>query len=186
MAAPHLVQSDTGLDDEKRALRRALRGSAGDDDALRARLLAFLLDTPSLTLGAVWPLPGEPDLRPLLEALDAGGRRIALPLVATPDAPLLFRAWCPGETLVAGLLGTLHPARGPEVDPDLLLVPTVAFDRARRRLGRGGGFYDRTLAARPGVRAIGFAHAAREVAQVPAGPHDVPLDAVVTEYEVIA
>ena len=186
MAAPHFCPPETRLDERKWALRQALRGNVGDDAKLQARLLELLLDAPVRMIGAVWPLPGEPDLRPLLETLDAAGFQIALPVVAARDAPLLFRAWRPGEALVPGPFGTLHPAHGPDADPDLLLVPLVAFDRGRHRLGRGGGFYDRTLAARPGVRAIGFAHAAREVPAVPAGPHDVPLDAVVTEREVIA
>ncbi len=186
MAAPHSCPLAPELDERKRALRQALRSRVGDDAKLRARLLNLLLDAPSRMIGAVWPLPGEPDLRPLLETLAAVGCRIALPVVAGREAPLLFRAWRPGETLVAGPFGTLHPAQGPDANPDLLLVPLVAFDRGRHRLGRGGGFYDRTLAARPGVRAIGFAHAAREVPAVPVGAHDVPLDAVVTEHEVIA
>ncbi len=182
MAAPHF----STLDDRKSELRRRLCRTTGDDAALRARLLEYLLGAEVRMIGAVWPLPGEPDLRPLLEALDAAGRAVALPVVTRRGVPLLFRAWHPGDALAAGPLGTLHPAHGVAVDPDLLLVPLVAFDRACRRLGRGAGFYDRTLAARPGVRAIGFAHAAREVARVPTGPNDITLDAVVTEHETIA
>lgn len=182
MAAPHSSSPDAA----KRTLRRALRGVTGDAAGLRDRLLAHLLGLPAQTIGAVWPLPGEPDLRPLMAALDAADRRVALPVIVAPDAPLAFRAWHPGAVLEAGPFGTRHPAPGADIDPDLLLVPLVAFDRARRRLGRGGGFYDRTLAARPGVRAIGFAYAACEVACVPAVPHDVTLDAVVTDREIIA
>jgi 5-formyltetrahydrofolate cyclo-ligase len=134
----------------------------------------------------VWPIGDEPDLRPLLFELHAAGRTVALPVVVAPGAPLAFRAWVPGAALVAGPLGTLHPEGPDTLAPDLILVPAVAFDRARNRLGRGAGFYDRTLAARaPGVAAIGFAHASREVALVPTGPHDMPLDAIVTEREVI-
>ena len=77
-------------------------------------------------------------------------------------------------------------SKGPEVIPDLLLVPLLAFDRRGHRLGYGGGFYDRTIAALPGVRTIGCAYAALEVREVPAGPTDVALDAIATEDEFIA
>lgn len=182
MAAPHL----SSLDDRKRAIRERLRSVTGHDGSLRGRLFGVLHDTDAEIIAAVWPLPGEPDLRLLMAALNVDRRVVALPVMVAPGAPLLFRAWRPGAAMMRGPLGTMHPEAGPEIDPDLVLVPAVAFDRARRRLGRGGGFYDRTLAARPGVRAIGFAHAAREVDEVPVGPHDRTLDAVVTEHEVIA
>ncbi len=182
MAAPHL----SDIDACKRELRLSLRGCVGDDGALRTRLEQVLLAAPARVIAGVWPLAGEPDLRPLLASLHEAGRAIALPAVMARGAPLLFHRWRPGDLLRAGLLGTSHPDRADAVDPDLVLVPLVAFDRARRRLGRGAGFYDRTLAARPGIGAIGFAHASREVDEVPTGPHDVALDAVVTDREVIA
>ena len=162
MAAPHLSRHT-----DKHALRRSLRGVAGDDAALRARLLAFLLDTEARLIGAVWPLPGEPDLRPLLAALDAAGREVALPVVLAADAPLAFRAWRPGTPLAAGPFGTQHPAEGAPVDPDLLLVPLLGFGprlppaRPRRRVLRPHAGRPHRL-----VRAIGVAYAAREVERV--------------------
>ena len=82
-------------------------------------------------------------------------------------------------------VGTSYPAGGEEVRPDWLLVPLVAFDRAGRRLGYGGGYYDRTLAALPGAVAVGCAHSVQEMPVVPAGPDDVRLPWVATENGVI-
>ena len=88
-------------------------------------------------------------------------------------------------TLRPGPLGTSCPAGGEEVRPSWLLVPLVAVDRAGRRLGYGGGYNDRTLAALPGAVAVGCAHAVQEVPEVPVGPDDIRLARVATENEVV-
>ncbi len=173
-------------------------------DAAKQRLRARMLTSPALPgpgalsllhrtvadvarsfgagrIAAFVPLPGEPDLRPLFPALAAGGARILLPVVGAAGTGLVFRPWREAATMVAGPLGTRHPADGPEEQPDLVLVPLIAFDRTGNRLGRGGGHYDRTLAALPARRAIGVAWACREVDAVPVGPLDVRLDAIATE-----
>jgi 5-formyltetrahydrofolate cyclo-ligase len=82
-------------------------------------------------------------------------------------------------------MGTSEPAEGALVNPDWLLVPLLAFDRAGRRLGYGGGYYDRTLATLPGAKAIGIAYAGQEMAEVPAGPQDMRLPLIATESGVI-
>ncbi len=119
----------------------------------------------------------------------ASGEVLGLPVMADGRGhPLRFRAWTPGAALVPGGFGTRVPAEGPWVEPRVLVVPCVAFDRAGNRLGYGGGFYDRTLAhlrARGPVTAIGFAWGAQEAARLPTEPTDAPLDLVVTEAEVI-
>ncbi len=87
--------------------------------------------------------------------------------------------------MVRGPIGTQHPPTGEFVTPDWLIVPLLAFDRSGARLGYGGGYYDRTLALLSGATAIGVAYAAQEIAQVPTGPHDVPLHAIATEQGLI-
>ncbi|KIZ42326.1 MULTISPECIES: 5-formyltetrahydrofolate cyclo-ligase [Rhodopseudomonas] len=130
---------------------------------------------------------GELDPLPLLTSLAARGARLALPAVAGRDLPLQFRAWRPGDPLVAGQLGTSEPVpEAPEISPDILLVPLAAFDRLGHRIGYGAGHYDRSIAqlrqSRP-VIAIGIAFAMQQIPAVPATAHDVRLDYVLTEAD---
>jgi 5-formyltetrahydrofolate cyclo-ligase len=121
-------------------------------------------------------------------AMAAHAGPVAVPVIEGAGRPLRFRAWSPGCAMVPGPFGAAVPAGGEWVEPEVLIVPLVAFDRRMFRLGYGGGFYDRTLA---GLRAtgprlaIGFAFAAQEVAEVPVEPTDEPLDLIVTEAGVI-
>ncbi|MDX2028452.1 MAG: 5-formyltetrahydrofolate cyclo-ligase [Alphaproteobacteria bacterium] len=130
---------------------------------------------------------GEMDPTPLAEALRAQGCVICLPIV-TEASTLTFRVHDPAIPLIAGYRGIPEPPPAcPVVEPDILLVPLLAFDGALRRLGRGGGYYDRTLfalRARRKVLAVGLAYACQEVAEVPHRPHDAKLDKVVTEIQV--
>jgi 5-formyltetrahydrofolate cyclo-ligase len=119
-----------------------------------------------------------------MERLHASGFRIVLPETPPRGAPLAFRLWHPGCPMLPGRFGTVHPD-GPEAVPDVIFVPLLAFDRNGNRLGYGGGYYDRTLAALPCSQAIGFGFAAQEVARVPVDRHDRRLDRVVTEREVL-
>lgn len=164
-------------------LRRALdRGERERLAALIAeRLDEILGDVEHLTVALYWPIRREPDLRPLIERIVRRGGRSALPVVVERDAPLAFRAWAPGEALERGVWNIPVPARGADVTPDVVVAPVVAFDRACYRLGNGGGYYDRTLAAmtrRPRLLGVGYAHA--QVPTIYPQPHDVPMDAVVT------
>ncbi len=183
-AAPHIPS----LDERKRTARLlALASRAGCDpdagQALCRHVLAAKLVPPGAIVAGFWPLAGEIDLRPLLSAL-AAANQVCLPETTPPGQPLTFRAWHPGVELIPGGFGTSYPDTAALV-PDVLLVPLLAFDLAGRRLGYGGGYYDRTLAALPGRRAIGCAFAAQQVECVPTGDLDVPLDAVATEAGVI-
>ena len=191
------------IDDAKRRLRtearttRAEAAAAAADaaQAVSARLLAAL-DEGSVGLGAgaavsaYWPKGDELDPRPVMVVLSGRGHRIGLPVVAGPARPLVFREWANGDRLVPAGFGLEEPAaERPEVVPAFLLVPLLAFDRRGYRLGYGGGFYDRTLAAlqaRGPVTAVGLAYSGQELAEVPRGPNDCPLDWVVTEDETIA
>jgi 5-formyltetrahydrofolate cyclo-ligase len=163
--------------------------AAPDPGELAQRLarviLSCLPDPTGRVISGVWPLPGEADLRPALHALAAAGARIALPITTKRGQPLLFRPWRPGEPLRDGPFGTKEPAGGDPVLPDILLVPLLAFDGAGRRLGYGGGYYDRTLAGLPGRVVLGFGFACQQMPQVPAGEADVALPAVATEAGVM-
>lgn len=109
---------------------------------------------------------------------------VCVPVIQGPGQPLRFREWTPGCAMVEGDFGALIPAEGAWLDPEVLIVPLVAFDRRGYRLGYGGGFYDRTLEglrARHATLAIGFAFAAQELPEVPTEPTDQPLDAILTE-----
>ncbi len=134
-----------------------------------------------------WPMGEEIDVRPLLAQLHASGHPIGLPVVVKKGQPLIFRRWHPGTTMVSGGFGTeVPPPSAPEVEPQVLIVPLLAFDAEGYRLGYGGGFYDRTLdklrtgsAADP--LAVGVAFSAQHVARVPRDDFDQPLDWIVTE-----
>lgn len=185
MAAPHPIYCDTLLHELKAELRRtALARRIGQPPALGTRIAGHVLEQAAPPAGAVcalfWPLPDELDTRPLIHALYGRGHVIALPVTPPRGEPLRFRRWRPGDALVRGRFGTQHPDSAAIV-PDWIAVPLLAFDAAGRRLGYGAGYYDRTLAALPAARAIGVAFAAQQVSEVPTGPDDVPLPAIVTE-----
>jgi 5-formyltetrahydrofolate cyclo-ligase len=206
MAAPHIppkrdpvqagvLQPDPDwndhaqLDAAKQAARRqALAARAGCDPAVGAALSAHVLaeapPPPGAVVAGFWPLAEEIDVAPLLIALIERGHRIALPVTPRSGLPLAFREWRPDEALVQGRFGTMH-TQGAELVPGFLLVPLLAFDRRGRRLGFGAGYYDRTIAMLPGVPTLGCGFAAQEFEEVPAGPHDAPLDAIATERGVI-
>ena len=114
----------------------------------------------------------------------AGQNRLCVPVIAGKGQPLAFREWTPGAAMVDGPFGARVPANGDWLDPEILIVPLVAFDRDGNRLGYGGGFYDRTLEklrARRPTRAVGFAYSAQELGNLVVEATDQRLDAVVTE-----
>ena len=126
---------------------------------------------------------------PLMRKLADQGARLALPVVDGRGKPLIMRAWSFGEPLDSGVWGIREPkADAPEVAPDILIVPLLAFDRRGNRIGYGAGYYDMTIgglrAMKPTV-AIGIAFAAQEIAEVPVTPRDARLDLVLTEREII-
>ncbi|SIS54407.1 5-formyltetrahydrofolate cyclo-ligase [Phaeovulum vinaykumarii] len=198
-AAARAAEADAAKAEARRSAR-ARRAEAARDPhaarALRAELLAALRTlaptVPGAASGAAsGPVAGylaiHSEADPVPALTDWGGP-LCLPVVPGPARPLVFRRWHPDDPLVPGAFGTREPApEAPEIRPALLVVPLLAFDAAGYRLGYGGGFYDRTLAqlrADGGARplAVGLAYAAQEHPGVlPLGPHDLPLDLIVTE-----
>jgi 5-formyltetrahydrofolate cyclo-ligase len=136
------------------------------------------------------PYKSEITTVPMLNRLRRDGWQTCLPIVIAQEEPLMFRAWAPGDPLVPGAWDIPVPLEtAPELVPDVLLVPMLAFDHKGFRLGYGGGFYDRTLEKLRMLKkvvAIGVAYHAQMVDEVPVGIHDAPLDYVMTERESFA
>jgi len=157
-------------------------------EAIAARKFPLVL-APGTIVSGFMPLKSEINPLPLLRALADAGATLALPVVAGRGKPLVMRAWQWGEPLAEGVWGIREPKpEAAQVEPDILLVPLLAFDRAGHRIGYGAGYYDLTIAqlrGRKAVAAIGLAFAAQEIAAVPATPRDARLDLVLTEREVI-
>jgi 5-formyltetrahydrofolate cyclo-ligase len=136
-------------------------------------------------VAAYLPIQNEIDTRPLMKALQEDGHQLALPCIKRAAHPLEFRQYDPGDKLRGGPYGTKEPLRSAELlEPDIILLPMLAFTATGVRLGYGGGFYDRSIAAlraKKQIFACGLAYAAQEVPVLPADEHDQPLDGVLTE-----
>src|SRR5437588_1848379 len=152
--------------------------------AIEARLLTLLQDEPGIVVGVYWPFQAEFDPRPLIDTLIAQGSSVALPAVVDKKGPLEYRAWRPGETLVDGVWNIPVPEKREVVIPAIVLAPVVGFDRGCYRLGYGGGYFDRTLAAlSPKPLAIGIGFELQAIETIYPQPFDVPMDLIVTETE---
>jgi 5-formyltetrahydrofolate cyclo-ligase len=145
--------------------------------------------TPGAIVSGFMPMKSEINPLPLMRKLAAAGAQLALPVIAGRGKPLVMRAFAFGDALASGQWGIREPKpEAPEVFPDVLIVPLLAFDRAGHRIGFGAGYYDMTIAslrAKKSVTALGIAFAAQEIEQVPTTPRDAHLDLVLTEREVI-
>ncbi|BBU59469.1 5-formyltetrahydrofolate cyclo-ligase (plasmid) [Mameliella alba] len=156
-------------------------------EALAVHLRQVLEDrfggTRDIVFSGYWPIKGEPDLRPLMVELHEAGMTVALPLVETKAAPLTFRRWTPETRMVRGDWNIpVPPAGAPKVTPGIALAPLVGWSAEGYRLGYGGGYFDRTLAAltpKPFVIGIGLQEA--WLATIYPQAHDIPLDLIVTE-----
>lgn len=177
----------------KDTLRRAaLARRDGLDASARARAAEALAADPAMPVlspgtivAGYFPIRSEIDPRPLMRRLAASGAQLALPVVMGDGESLVFRLWREDEALEKASFGlSVPPASAPTVEPDVLLVPLAAFDAAGHRIGYGKGHYDRALARLDADRrrlAIGLAFSIQRVDEVPAEPHDRPLDLILTE-----
>ena len=180
--------------EQKQALRariKAWRAGCAAESQVRAGAavaelgLQFLgADRAGATVAGFAPLPDEFRLWPLLRRLNGERVPLALPVMQGKGKPLLFRAWQPGEATAAGVWGIAEPTPDkPVVEPEILLVPLLAFDRKGWRLGYGGGFYDRTLRGLRAVKpivAVGIGYDEQCVDAVPHLDYDERLDWVLT------
>jgi 5-formyltetrahydrofolate cyclo-ligase len=163
--APQLVALREGIDAH---LMRAFPGLAGS------------------TIAFCWPFQNEYDARHLLQRMREGGAKTALPVVVASGQPLIFRLWKPGDALAKGVYDIPYPVAGDAIVPDVALVPMNGFDAGGYRLGYGGGFFDRTLAAlRAGSAtrpvAIGVTYELARMESIRPQSYDIPMDYVVTE-----
>jgi 5-formyltetrahydrofolate cyclo-ligase len=165
------------------AARPAERRLWGDE--IEATLRALLLERPVMTLGVYWPFQAEFDPRALIDWVIARGFAVALPAVVDKKGPLEYRAWRPGEALVDGVWDIPIPEAREVVVPEAVLAPLVGFDRQCYRLGYGGGYFDRTLAAfstRP--LAIGVGYEVSQIESILPQSFDIPMDVIVTEARI--
>ena len=138
-------------------------------------------DTP-MVLGIYWPFRGEIDVRELAHRHIEAGGIAALPVVVAKSAPVEFWRWRPDAPMSRGFYNIPIPGERDVVTPDVLIAPLVGFDLAGYRLGYGGGYYDRTLAAsQPRPRTIGIAFAEAALETIYPQPHDIPMSRIITD-----
>jgi 5-formyltetrahydrofolate cyclo-ligase len=146
--------------------------------------------SPGQIVSGFMPMKTELNPMPLMRKLAAAGAQLALPVIDRRGTPLIMRAFKIGDALKGGQWGIREPLpEAPQVDPDILIVPMAAFDRAGHRIGYGAGYYDmtiRALRARKKVVAVGVAFAVQEIPRVPATERDERLDFLMTERETIS
>lgn len=189
MSDAKIEQAKAALRVKAHAQRAAYFQSLRNDAAKTAAGHFFRSITlqPNEVVAAYWPIRDELDVKPVLTRLMDDGQPVCLPVVLGDGLPLELRLWAQGAPLYPSGFGTLAPDElAPLAEPDVILMPLLGFDKHGTRLGYGGGYYDRTLAAiskKP--RLIGFAFAVQQFDEIPREAHDVPLDAVVTEKGVM-
>ncbi len=166
-------------------IRAAIAGRARLEAALQRRAADWLQHADIHTVGFYFPIRGEPDLKTVIEAwLACDARHVAALPVVNGDT-LQYYAWTGDSPMRAGDFGIPVPAQGRVVHPECVLIPCVGFDDARYRLGYGGGYYDRTLVTLvPYPIVVGIAFEATKLESIAPQPHDVRLDAVITEAAV--
>ena len=193
MARPALVETEELVAakilarKQAMAARKVAKADAGSDAGQKlADHFQTLISPPAGTIiSGFLSIGSEVDVAPTLSAMAGRGCQICLPCVIAPRTPLVFRLWKQGDALIEESFGTRAPAAtATEVQPDILIVPLLSFDRAGYRLGYGGGFYDRTLEmlrkTKP-VLAVGVAYSGQQVDAVLRGPYDQPLDWILME-----
>ncbi|MCC6001764.1 MAG: 5-formyltetrahydrofolate cyclo-ligase [Pararhodobacter sp.] len=183
MTAPHDPDIDTLKAEARRSalVARQAAHARQPDPAAQAHLRAALAMHAGAPLAGYMPMRTEIDPLPAMASHEGP---VGVPVIVARGQALAFHRWTPDCPLVEGPFGARVPADGVPLVPRVLIVPLLAFDARGYRLGYGGGFYDRTLAALRAagpVTALGFAYAAQEIPDLPIDDFDQRLDAVVTE-----
>jgi 5-formyltetrahydrofolate cyclo-ligase len=138
------------------------------------------------TIGMYFPIRGEIDVRDIARKHVEAGGRVGLPVVVTRGQPVEFWSWVPGEPMQRGFWNIPIPERREVITPRALIVPLVGFDERCFRLGYGGGYYDRTLAAMSEKPyRIGFGYGAQRLDSIYPQPHDIPMDVIVTDHSIV-
>jgi 5-formyltetrahydrofolate cyclo-ligase len=184
--------ADTPIEMEKvqlRATAHEQRAKLGAEERAEAAKLAaahLFSDVPiseDAIIACYWPIRDEIDCKPVLVHFMDAFRTVCLPVTLGDAEPLEFRVWEQGAQLYEAGFGSLAPAEGaPVVEPDVIIIPLLGFDKHGTRLGYGRGYYDRTVAVmkkKPVL--IGYAFGAQELPEIPRDAHDVPMDYLVTE-----
>jgi 5-formyltetrahydrofolate cyclo-ligase len=172
---------------ERQRLLALRTGTAAADrrewgQRIETALRAVLDERPAITLGVYWPFQAEFDPRPLIDWLITAGSAVALPVVVDKKGPLEYRVWRPGEKLVDGVWNIPIPEKRQIVIPQAVLAPLVGFDQNCYRLGYGGGYFDRTLAAlAPRPWAIGVGFELLRLETIYPQDFDIPMNLIVTE-----
>ncbi len=148
---------------------------------LAAALDELLMERKTASIAAYWPIRDEPDLRSWMQQKAMHGRQLALPVITATGEPLKFARWRPGDAMRRGRWGIAEPARFEWLVPELVIVPLLGVDAKHYRLGNGGGYYDRTLAAaNPRPVSVGVGYDQARIDSIYPLPHDIPLDVIFT------
>lgn len=174
------------LIDKRLAIPARERQQAAASVAAR---LNELIAEPAI-VSVYWPFRGELNLRGWMQTAVERGLRIALPIVEKKAHPLIFREWLPDGRMEPGVWNIPVPVDGDLLQPTHVIAPLVGFDGAGYRLGYGGGFFDRTLAGMQAdgqqATVIGVGHSVARVSTIFAQPHDIPMNIIITESELLA
>lgn len=176
--------------ERERLIAARLAIPTAERDRLSQRIATWLDgalgDVSGRIVSVYWPFRGEPDLRSWIKGLEARGAVGALPVVVQRHAPLVFRSWRRDEPLEPGVWKIPVPSHGIAVTPDIVIAPVVGFDPHCFRLGYGGGFYDRTLAALPRrTRIVGVGYEQQAIRTIYPQDHDVAMGMIVTENGIV-
>ena len=172
-------------------IARRQQASAADHQRWNASITGYLesgfAPLAGLTIGFCWPYKGEFDARFAIRTFRQRGAAAALPAVVDKTGPLEFRLWWPGAPMTPGVYDIPVPDGTQAVVPDAAIVPMNGFDEHGYRLGYGGGYFDRTLAAaEPRPLSIGVSYELARVPTIFPQPHDIPMDFVITENGIYA